>query len=134
MEDTRSRVTWNAEITQHDVPELLLPSYRLDFIGRNEREVIGEVVDFEKREFFLEADNNKLDNVTYALSNLDRLGKAFVIGDEPNRSEYRNQHAAWRSMSASGRIELVPTDETERLVEYLEARGVQPWRGAERSA
>lgn len=123
-----SRVNWNAEVSQQEVPGLLLPTVRLDFIGRNGKDVIGEVVDFEKREFFLEADLNKLDNVSYALDEQGRLGKAFVVGDEPDANAHPQQHRAWKALKASKRIELVPTDEIGRVEEHLIKLDVKPWR------
>jgi hypothetical protein len=123
-----ARVNWNAELTQQDVPGLLLPTIRLDFIGRNGKDVIGEVVDFEKREYFLEADINKLDNVTHVLEQKGTLGKAFVVGDEPDAKEHPQQHLAWKALRASKRIELVPTNEIERVSQHLEQQNVQPWR------
>ncbi|MFT3885504.1 MAG: hypothetical protein QM724_08765 [Flavobacteriales bacterium] len=123
-----SRVNWNAEVSQQEVPGLLLPTVRLDFIGRNGKDVIGEVVDFEKREFFLEADLNKLDNVSYALDKQGRLGKAFVVGDEPDASAHPHQHRAWKALQASERIELVPTNEIARVEEHLTKLDVRPWR------
>lgn len=123
-----SRVNWDAELTQQDVPGLLLPTIRLDFIGRNGKDVVGEVVDFEKREYFLEADINKLDTVTHVLEQQGTLGKAFVVGDEPDKEEHPHQHLAWSALKNSKRIELVPTNEIGRVAEHLERQNVKPWR------
>lgn len=136
MDDTKARlkerigarVNWNAELTQQDVPGLLLPSIRLDFIGRNGKDVVGEVVDFEKGEYYLEADINKLDNVTHMLEQKGTLGKAFVVGDEPDAAEHPQQHRAWSALKASTRIELVPTNAIERVEQHLVQQNVQPWR------
>lgn len=123
-----ARVNWNAELTQLEIPGLLLPTIRLDFIGRNKKNVIGEVVDFEKREYFLEADINKLDNVAHVLEQKGTLGKAFVVGDEPDAKDHPQQHLAWLALRASKRIELVPSNEIERVEQHLELENVQPWR------
>lgn len=123
-----ARVNWNAELSQADVPGLLLPSVRLDFIGRNGKSVIGEVVDFEKQEYYLEADINKLDIVSQMLQQQNQLGKAFLVGDEPDAVDHPNQHRAWEAVRASSRIELVPTTELERVGAHLEKQNVQPWR------
>lgn len=123
-----ARVNWNSELTQQDVPGLLLPSIRLDFIGRNGKDVVGEVVDFEKGEYYLEADINKLDNVTHMLEQKGTLGKAFVVGDEPDKEEHPQQHLAWLAVKHSKRIELVPTNEIGRVEEHLEKQNVRPWR------
>lgn len=123
-----SRVNWNAELTKQEIPGLLLPTIKLDFIGKNGKDVIGEVVDFEKREYFLEADINKLDNVTHVLEQQGTLGKAFVVGDEPDKEEHPQQHLAWLAVKHSKRIELVPTNEIGRVEEHLEKQNVRPWR------
>lgn len=123
-----ARVNWDARITREEVPGLLFPSVQLDFVGRNGQDVIGEVVDFEKREFHLEADINKLANVAYVLQQAGRLGKAYVVGDEPDAGEYPSQHEAWKALNGSTQLELVPTGEMDRIVEHLNAKNVQPWR------
>lgn len=123
-----SRVNWNAELSQKEIPGLLLPTIKLDFIGKNHKDVIGEVVDFEKREYFLEADINKLDNVTHVLEQQGTLGKAFVVGDEPDKKEHPQQHLAWLALKNSKRIDLVPTNEIGRVEEHLERQNVRPWR------
>lgn len=123
-----ARVNWNAELSQADVPGLLLPSVRLDFIGRNGKSVIGEVVDFEKQEYYLEADINKLDIVSQMLQQQNQLGKAFLVGDEPDAGEHPNQHRAWEAVRASSRIELVPTTDLELVGAHLDRQNVKPWR------
>lgn len=123
-----ARVSWNIELTQLEIPGLLVPTIQLDFIGRNKKNVIGEVVDFEKPDYYLKADINKVDIVTHALKEQGTLGKAFVVGDEPDAQEHPQQHLAWQALHASRRIELVPTSQIERVAEHLELEGVQPWR------
>lgn len=123
-----TRVNWNAELTQQDIPGLLLPTIRLDFIGRNGKDVVGELVDFEKPEYYLEADINKLDIVTQALQQQGTLGKAYMVGDEPDANEHPRQHRAWLALRDSARIELVPTHAIGRVEQYLAQQNVQPWR------
>lgn len=123
-----ARVSWNVELTQLEIPGLLVPTIQLDFIGRNRKNVIGEVVDFEKPDYYLKADINKVDIVTHALNEQGTLGKAYVVGDEPDAAEHPQQHLAWEALSASRRIELVPTSQIERVAAHLEEEGVQPWR------
>jgi hypothetical protein len=123
-----ARVNWNAELTQQEIPELLLPTIRLDFIGKNDRDVVGELVDFEKPEYYLEADINKLDLVTNALHKRGSLGKAYVVGDEPDVKEHPKQHRAWTALQKSKRIELVPSNAIGQVEEYLVQHNVQPWR------
>ena len=127
-EKISSRVNWDAEITKGEIPGLLLPTVRLDFIGKNHHTVIGEVIDFEKREFNLEADIYKLDHVSHVLRQQDVLAKAFIIGDEPDALEHPQQHRAWQAVKASERIELVPSAEIQRVEDHLTVRNVQPWR------
>lgn len=122
------RVNWDAVLSQADVPGLLLPTVRLDFIGRNGKSVIGEVVDFEKQEYYLEADINKLDIVSQMLQQQNQLGKAFLVGDEPDASEHPSQHRAWEAVRASSRIQLVSTTDLELVGAHLEKQNVKPWR------
>ena len=121
-----ARVTWDARITRAEVPGLLFPSVRLDFVGRNGQDVIGEVVDFSKREFHLEADINKLANVAYVLQQAGRLGKAYLVGDEPDARLHPDQHCSWTALLRSTQIELVPSSDLGRIAQHLEAKNVQP--------
>lgn len=123
-----ARVNWNAELTQQEIPGLLLPTIRLDFIGKNGKDVVGELVDFEKPEYYLEADINKVDIVTHALHEQGTLGKAYVVGDEPDAKEHPKQHRAWSALQKSKRIELVPSHAIGRVEQYLVQQNVQPWR------
>lgn len=123
-----ARVNWDAELTQLEIPGLLVPNIRLDFIGRNKKNVIGEVVDFEKPDYNLKADINKVDIVTHALNEKGTLGKAYVVGDEPDEKQHPQQHLAWLALRASKRIELVPSNEIERVEQHLEQENVRPWR------
>lgn len=127
-ESISSRVNWDAELTKGEIPGLLLPTVRLDFIGKNHHDVIGEVVDFEKREFNLEADIYKLDHVSHVLKEQGTLGKAFIIGDEPDAEEHPKQHRTWLAVRSSDLIELVPTSAIGRVAEHLVQKNVQPWR------
>ncbi|MCB9163138.1 MAG: hypothetical protein H6592_01685 [Flavobacteriales bacterium] len=123
-----ARVSWNVELTQLEIPGLLVPTIQLDFIGRNKKNVIGEVVDFEKPDYYLKADINKVDIVTHALNEKGTLGKAYVVGDEPEEKDHPQQHLAWLALKASKRIELVPSSEIQRVEQHLEEENVQPWR------
>ena len=126
-ERTADRLKWDARITNRDLPNLPLTSVQLDFVGRNGKDVIGEVMDFEKKEYNLEMDILKLDLVARYLKDSERLGKAYAIGDEPDAEALPEQHKTWEALKHSRVIELVPTDEVERVTQHLQEQDVRPW-------
>ncbi len=123
---TTQRLAWEVIVTQAQLPNLLMPAVTIGFHGRNEKDVIGEVVDFERPNYHLEIQLYELNDVQRAISEERRLGKAYVVGDEPNASTHPKQHATWKAFRALSRYRVVPTKEVSEVEEYMEAHDVRP--------
>ena len=123
---TSQYVNWDVVVDQTQVPGLLMPSVEIGFYGRNGQDVIGEVVDFERPEYHIEKQLYELNDVARALNDVQRLGKAFVVGDEPNKKTRPKQHATWIVFRANKRFTVVPSTESEVVEEHMEKEGVRP--------
>jgi hypothetical protein len=51
--------------------------------------------------------------------------KCYIIGDEPNQL-LTEQHTVWNNVRNHPKVEYVPSNETDRIVEYLEKHDVKP--------
>ncbi len=123
---TERYVAWEVVVNQALVPGLLMPSVEIGFYGRNGQDVIGEVVDFERPEYHIEKQLYELNDVARALDEKKRLGKAFVVGDEPDKKARPKQHATWVAFRANKQFTVVPTAESAQVDEHMEKQGVRP--------
>jgi len=123
---TEKYVTWEVVVDQALVPGLLMPSVEIGFYGRNSHDVIGEVVDFERPEYHIEKQLYELNDVARALDEKQRLGKAFVVGDEPDKKARPKQHATWVVFRANKQFTVVPSGESAQVDEHMEKEGVKP--------
>jgi hypothetical protein len=124
----KQRVNLNQTLTTKEIPTLLVPSVKVNFIGQNNIPVAGQGVDFEK----------STDQITNNVSRLISLIKAFelkhvnqgqyyIIGREPDKKNYQEQHDNWQHIRSSSLIEFVDIDETEKISEYIEKHNVKPF-------
>jgi len=123
---TTQYVNWDVVVDQMHVPGLLMPSVEIGFYGRNGLDVIGEVVDFERPEYHIEKQLYELNDVARALHESKRLGKAFVVGDEPDKKTRPKQHATWVVFRGNKQFTVVPSSESGLVEEHLEQEGVRP--------
>jgi hypothetical protein len=124
----KHRVNLNQILTTREIPTLLVPSVKVNFIGQNNIPVAGQAVDFEK----------STDQITNNVSRLISLIKAFelehenkgqyyIIGKEPDKKNYKEQHDNWQHIKSSSLIEFVDIDETEKISQYIEKHDVRPF-------
>lgn len=123
---TAQRLAWEVTLTQAQLPGLLMPSVTIGFHGRNDLDVIGEVVDFMRPNYHLENQLYELNDVQRAISERKRLGKAYVVGDEPQASTHPKQHATWKAFRAQSRYTVVPSQEVKEVEQYMEEHNVRP--------
>ncbi|MBK9275943.1 MAG: hypothetical protein IPM49_15580 [Flavobacteriales bacterium] len=123
---TAQRLAWEVTLTQARLPGLLMPAVTIGFHGRNELDVIGEVVDFERPNYHLENQLYELNDVQRAISANKQLGKAYVVGDEPDANTHAKQHATWKAFRAQSRYTVVPSNEVKEVENYMEEHNVRP--------
>lgn len=120
------RVNWDFKITKSHIPNLILPNVHVDFVGKNDIYVTGEAVNFEKREYDLEYSIARQIALIDAMRSENGGSQCFILGKEPNKTIFKNQHKLWRNVYDSKEIEFVDTDEHERVANYMELHDVKP--------
>lgn len=123
------RVNINQQITTRDIPTLMIPSVKVDFIGTNRKPVVGFGVDFEKSEATISNQISKFISLIKAFDDQATSGKYFLIGKEPDRDAYSEQHANWEQIKESKSIELIDLSEVEKVTEYVLSHNVRPFIG-----
>lgn len=107
------------------IPGLIIP-VDLDFIGKNERPVVGKIFDFNQPNYNLDASLSNLFVLMKTFESNNQTGNYFIIGNEPNKQNIK-QHNTWEQVQSSRFLEFVPFNETERVTEYMETHGVEPY-------
>lgn len=121
----KDRVNVDAIITTEMVPGLVAPT-KVNLAGRNEVNMIGQIVDFEKKKPSSLADDiNRVLALVRAFEEKDAKGKYFIIGREPNR-KLSEQHSIWENVRDLPTLDFVSDSETDRIDEYIEEHNVQP--------
>jgi hypothetical protein len=122
------RVNLDKTLTTKEIPSLLVPSVKVNFIGQNYIQVAGQGVDFEMSPEKITNSVSRLISLIKAFE-LDtaKKGKYFIIGKEPDKSKFDEQHRNWEHIKTSGLIEFVDINETESISEYVEKHNVRPF-------
>ncbi|MBI3234220.1 MAG: hypothetical protein HYZ42_09295 [Bacteroidetes bacterium] len=120
----KDRVNINQQLTPKEIPGLLVPKLKVNFIGRNDIPVAGEVIDFEAS---VSSISNNIGHFTTLINALDgQRGKYFLIGSEPSK-QLPEQHSAWSQVKHSRTIQFVPLDEMEEVSDYMVNHHVKPF-------
>ncbi len=123
----RAHVNINQSLTVNDISTLLIPKIRVDFIGRNDRPVAGEIFDFTAGAVSL---SNKVGQFISLIKSFElqkEKGKYFIIANEPDKVALPVQFETWSHLNSSGLAEMVSADETEKVTEYMKAHDVRPF-------
>lgn len=104
----------------------------IDMMGKNDRPVLNQFVDFEYTPSKIRSEiTDYLSIVKPFEIQAGKPGKFFLVGDEPSK-ELAKQHLMWQNLLSSPLIrkdilEVVPSNETERIEAYLEEHDVKPY-------
>jgi len=124
--EIRPHVNLDFELTSSEIPNLEIPT-RVWFIGKNERNVTGETIDFSKQYNYL---NNELRSYLYLADRLDendnRFGKYFLVGKEPDKT-LEKQHLMWSNIRQNKRLEYLELDQVEVINNYINDHNVAPF-------
>lgn len=121
------KVNLELELTSEHLENLIAPT-EVDILGINHFPVAGQIIDFEKRHYYLESDITRFISLTKAIElekNGDK-GKYFILGKEPKKDIAKN-HELWKHIANSNFLRFVDVDESEEVSEYLEAHKVRPF-------
>jgi len=99
----------------------LFTPVKIDLMGKNDIEVFGQSIDFEKKVYSIECNIGNLLQLNRALPN----AKQFVIGYEPDKNLEIN-HRIWDNIRQSSEFEYVDVSEAEKITEYAINHGVTP--------
>lgn len=120
--------SWMIKIPQVSIPQSIIPE-TIHLIGKNDRYISGQFIDFKKNEYNLRDDLSRYLNF---VNELNHQSKSFVIGTEPSES-HSKQFRFWKDMREYNKIQLVPSSELARIEEYLSEHDVHPLPTAELS-
>jgi hypothetical protein len=121
----KGKVNLDADLGIQDIETLAIP-VRVNFIGKNEQPVAGKTIDFQSGNYHLEANFGHFISLIKAFDDKKEKGKYYVIGDEPEK-KYEKQHNLWKHIQGLHYMDLVPSNETDRIAEYIEKHHVQPY-------
>ncbi|MEO8150349.1 MAG: hypothetical protein ABI723_22135 [Bacteroidia bacterium] len=112
--------------TPKEIPSLLIPTVKVNFIGRNNNPVAGEVLDFEGN---INSISNKISHFISLIKAFEiekEEGKYFIIGDEPGKEN--QSHETWRHLKEWKSLEIVSMDEIEKVSNYIHEHHVKPFQ------
>jgi len=114
----------NFDVTKEVIKDLIVP-VNVDVFGKNGAFVTGQSLDFAKSIASLQSEISSFLYLTEHTLKADKNSKSFVLGDEPSKTEKIN-HQLWKNVRSANIVEFVPTDESERIIEYMRKKGVAP--------
>ncbi|MFM9840008.1 MAG: hypothetical protein ACKVOQ_17210 [Cyclobacteriaceae bacterium] len=123
----KERVNLNQTITVKEVPNLLVPSVKVNFIGQNNLPVAGHSVDFESTTASISNSISKLISLIKAFDMDNKKGQYYIIGKEPDKKAFAEQHSNWQHIRQSNLIEFVDVDDMEQIASYVEQHNVRPF-------
>lgn len=127
----KKRANVNLELSSDKLDFVLFPT-RVDMIGKNDRPVLNKFFDLSTRADLVRNKVNSYISLIKPFEISTKIdGKFFMVMDEPSK-ELKHQHETWKHLRSSSLtskeiIEIVPTDETQKIEEYLERHEVQPY-------
>jgi len=121
----KNHVNWDQRIETGSIPGLIFP-VEIDFIGKNEKPVVGKITDFNQSNYNLDASLANLFVLMKTLEAKDKSGNYFVIGNEPDIL-FAKQHKTWQEVRNSKFLDFVPYNEIWRVTDYMETHNVIPY-------
>lgn len=123
----KEHVNLDQILTTKEIPSLLVPSVKVSFIGQNNIPVAGQGVDFEKPADQITTNISRLITLIKAFEEESKTGQYYIIGREPDKKSFKEQHDNWLHIKNSNLIEFVDVSETEKISQYIEQHNVKPF-------
>lgn len=114
----------NFDVDQSVISDLLVP-VTVDVFGKNGAYVTGQTFDFVKNADKLQSEITSYLYLIEHTEKADKNSTCFVLGDEPSKKEKQN-HLFWSSLRSSKIVEMVPLDESDRIIDFMKQKGVEP--------
>lgn len=112
------------QITTTEVPSLIAP-VKVDAIGRNERPVIVQFLDLNRRVTDIKYELAQVLLLSEAFEEQNIVPKTFLIA-ETTAVLRTGQQAIWKQLRNHKKFESLPVSEAEKVIEYAEEHGVLP--------
>lgn len=125
----RVNVDYKLEASAYD---FVVFNLNIDLIGKNDKPVLTQFVDFEASQASLKNKINEFVSIIKPLEIKEGIeGKFFLVAEEP-RKELLSQHLIWDHLKDSPLIkglvlEIIPPSELELIEKYFEDHDVQPF-------
>lgn len=111
------------KISPEEYHELIMP-VKIDLFGRNKDFVFAQFIDFERQLPLVKIDFFDIEK----LREVFKIGKGFIVSTEPDESKFQAQHLAWNSIYNTSVLgEYLDIEETDKIMQYAEEHGVQPF-------
>jgi hypothetical protein len=120
-------VNLNRTFTPKEIPSLIIPKVKVNFIGRNDKPVAGETINFEVGSNALSNQLSHFISLIKAFELEKEKGKYYVIGDEPSKTQFPEQHSTWKHLVSSKLVDFVPVNEVEKISNYISRHKVRPF-------
>jgi hypothetical protein len=114
-------------LTTKEIPTLLVPSIKVNFIGQNKTPVAGYGIDFEKSTDQITNGISRLLSLIKAFEMEKKKGRYYIVGKEPNKKLFKEQHSNWQHIRDSNLIEFVDVGEVGQISDYIEKHDVMPF-------
>jgi hypothetical protein len=123
----QGHVNLEVELTSKQISNLIVPT-PVWFIGKNDNDVTGEVIDFDKATHHLENDIRQHLFLLQSLhSTKDKYhGKHFLVGNEPKKANLVN-HSIWNELRNLRYLSYIAPSETEKITQYIKRHKVSPY-------
>jgi hypothetical protein len=122
----QSHVNIDVQLDSKHISGLIVPT-PVWFIGKNEKDVTGEVLDFDKQTHHLENDIREHLYLLNTLRNSPKYtGTHFFVGKEPKKTNQVN-HSIWNGLRGLNFLTYVAPNETEQITEYIKKHAVIPF-------
>jgi hypothetical protein len=128
----KTRVNIDVEL-KADQYDYILFNTHIDMIGRNDKPVLNQFIEFENdTPAKIEKNINSYLSLIKPFEVHDgKVGKYFMVGDEPSKAKTQH-HLIWEHLKDSNLIkedllELVPSEEIGSIESYLNDHDVKPY-------
>ncbi|WKK84091.1 hypothetical protein QYS48_17950 [Marivirga arenosa] len=128
----KSRVNIDVELKADELDFILFNTH-IDMIGRNDKPVLNQFIEFENDSpAKIEKNINSYLSLIKPFEMHDgKEGKYFIVGDEPSKSK-KQHHLIWEHLRESNLLkkdllELVPSKEIDAIETYLNEHDVKPY-------
>ena len=120
-------VNLNTFLTQKEVPSLIIPKVKVNFIGRNDIPVAGEAINFESTSNLISNQLSRFISLIKAFEMDKEKGKYFILGNEPSQTDFPEQHLTWEHLLSSKLVDFVSLNEMEKVSDYMSEHNVRPF-------